>query len=228
VGYHYDHDFDLSNPHDLYAKVIALVGREKQVLDVGCGSGQVGWVLAEHAGCRVTGLEIDQEACTLARKRLGRVIQGDAERLNLEQFFEPAGFEVILCLDVLEHMIDPWKFLHRIKRWLAPEGHLIATIPNLGHVSVLLELLDGKFAYRDLGLLDRNHLRFFTRGSLEEMFHEAGYTVHHLDRNRVELKYAKIGADLSRFPKEILAFIQGLPEATTYQFIVKAVMRLRD
>jgi O-antigen biosynthesis protein len=228
VAYRYDHAVDFSNPRDLYARVISMVGRNKSVLDVGCGSGQIGLVLMEHAECRVAGLEIDGEACILARQRLWKVIQGDAERVNLDQFFEPAGFDVILCLDVLEHMVDPWNFLRRIKRWLAPHGYVIATIPNLAHISVILGLLDGKFAYKDLGLLDLNHLRFFTRISVEEMFHKAGYTIDHLDRNCVELKYAALESEISRFPDEIVKFIEELPEATTYQFIVRAIIHLHD
>jgi len=223
VGYHYNHEIDLNNPDDLYTKVFALAGKRKRILDVGCGSGQMGEVLTEQAGCKVTGLESDEHACSLARKRLWKVVHGDAERLVLEHFLGPVRFDVILCLDVLEHMIDPWGFLHRIKERLDSGGFLIATLPNVAHSSVILELLAGKFTYRDLGLLDRNHLRFFTLDSIKEMFHRAGFKIEHLDRNRVELKYVELKVDPKIFPSELLTYICGMNESETYQFIVKAV-----
>jgi len=182
----------------------------------------VGQVLTENAGCKVTGLEIDEQACKVAQGLLWRVFHGDVETLDLEKFLTYDGYDVILCLDVLEHMRDPWKFLHRSTAWLAPGGYLIATIPNMAHASVLLELLDGKFTYRELGLLDRNHLRFFTLTSIEQMFLRTGYKIDFIDRNCVELKYVELNADLKSFPPEVLTFVQSLPEATTYQFIVKA------
>lgn len=225
MGYHYDHDIDLANDQDLYARVAKLVGNNKSVLDVGCGSGQVGKVLAEHLGCRVSGLEIEKEACALARSRLWKVVQGDAERMDLVASFGAATFDVILCLDVLEHMVDPWRFVSLLKPLLSSGGCIIATVPNVTHASVLLELLAGKFIYRDLGLLDRNHLRFFTLETITELFESAGYRLEHLDRNIVDIKYLDLKADLDRFPPTILEFVKSLPEATTYQYIMKAVTR---
>jgi O-antigen biosynthesis protein len=225
MGYHYDHDIDLANDQDLYTRIAKLVGRNKNVLDVGCGSGQMGKVLVEHFGCRVSGLEIEEEACALAQARLWKVVQGDAEQIDLVAYFGAGTLDVILCLDVLEHMVNPWRFVSRLKPLLSSGGCIVATIPNVTHASVLLELLAGKFIYRELGLLDRNHLRFFTLETITEMFESAGYRLEHLDRNIVDVKYLELEADLDRFPPAIVEFVKSLPEATTYQYIIKAATR---
>ena len=115
--------------------------------------------------------------------------------------------------------------LDHLKPLLSSGGCIIATVPNVTHASVLLELLAGKFIYRDLGLLDRNHLRFFTLETITELFESAGYRLEHLDRNIVDIKYLDLKADLDRFPPTILEFVKSLPEATTYQYIMKAVTR---
>ena len=222
MNYHYDHAIDLNNPDDLYARVIAMTGKNKTVLDVGCGSGQIGQILAARFGCKVAGLEIDGDACAIARDRLWKVVAGNAENLDLVELFQPRSMDVVLCLDVLEHMFDPWSFIKRVKALLKPDGYVIATIPNAAHASVVLELLAGKFLYRDLGLLDRNHIRFFTLDSVERLFDEAGYRIDSLDRNKVDVKYLQLAPGTDRLPSEIVSFVTSRSEADTYQFIVRA------
>ena len=221
MAYHYDHPIDLSDPGDLYSKIINMTGRNKQVLDIGCGSGQIGEILTNQFACRVTGLELDADACSIAKDKLWKVVSGNAEQMDLASLFQTRSMDVILCLDVLEHMIDPWSFIKRAKLLLKSNGYLIATIPNAAHASVVLELLAGKFQYRDLGLLDKNHVRFFTLDSVEDLFRGAGYLIDILDRNKVDVKYLELLPDAYELPPEIASFVNSQPESDTYQFIVK-------
>ena len=223
MEYHYDHPINLSDPEDLYSKIIRMTGRDKDVLDIGCGSGQIGEILTTQFGCRVTGLEIDAGACSIAKDKLWKVITGNAESLNLQELLPAHSMDVILCLDVLEHMIDPWTFIKRIKPLLKTDGYFLATIPNAAHASVVLELLAGKFQYRDLGLLDKNHVRFFTLDSVENLFRDAGYLIDTLDRNKVDVKYLELLPGAYGLPPEITSFVNSRPESDTYQFIVKAL-----
>ncbi len=225
MDYRYDHAINLNDPNDFYTRIVTLVGNGKTVLDVGCGSGQVGAILTAHFQCRVAGVEVDSKACRKAGSRLWKVVDGDAEHIDLRKHFKPRSFDAIMCLDVLEHMIDPWGFLPRLRVLLAPGGCIVATIPNAGHASVLLELLGGEFRYRSLGLLDRNHLRFFTLSSVTEMFERAGYRIDRLERNVVDVKYLDLAVDTKTFPEEALRFVLDRPESSTYQFIMKAVPR---
>lgn len=138
----------------------------QRVLEVGCGSGQTLRWLKDTGRCaEAVGIELFENAATIARQHADRVVVGNAEQL-VEGEFERASFDLVLCLDVLEHLVDPWIFVAKVERLLKPGGLLIASIPNVRHLKVLLPLIFlGRWRYEPDGLLDRTHLRFFTRAS---------------------------------------------------------------
>lgn len=136
------------------------------VLDVGCGAGAtLGW-LKDSGRCRTAvGIELMPAAAELARQRADRVLVGDANAL-VESALDAGSFDLVLCLDVLEHLTDPWAFVSKVQRLLRPGGTLVASLPNVRHIRVLLPLLFlGRWRYEESGILDRTHLRFFTRES---------------------------------------------------------------
>jgi tetratricopeptide (TPR) repeat protein len=98
---------------------------------------------------------------------------GDAETLALP--FPPGTFDCVICADVLEHLRDPWAFLARVRPLLAPQGLLLASIPNVQFVQVLWELAQGRWTYQPAGILDRTHLRFFTRREFRRALRAAGF-----------------------------------------------------
>ncbi|HET7276635.1 MAG TPA: class I SAM-dependent methyltransferase [Dermatophilaceae bacterium] len=146
-------------------------------LDVGCGSGGFGRTVIAHngPGARLVGIEPVPEAA--ARARLAGY-----ERV-LEGFFpdvldsDPESFDCIVFNDVLEHMVDPWSAVAASRRFLAPGGAVVASIPSIRYLPVLYRLLKGRWDYEDCGTLDRTHLRFFTKATMVEMFEEAGFLV---------------------------------------------------
>ena len=91
--------------------------------------------------------------------------------------FPPGSFDAIVCADILEHLREPDRLLRQARAWLAPEGRLIASIPNVRHHSVVRSLLEGNWTYESAGLLDRTHLRFFTRREIEKLFYRAGFAI---------------------------------------------------
>jgi GT2 family glycosyltransferase len=107
--------------------------------------------------------------------RLDQVITGDVERLNPP--FPPGSFDAIICADILEHLREPGRLLRQARAWLAPGGSVVASIPNVRHHSVLCSLLQGNWTYEPAGLLDRTHLRFFTRREVEKLLTRAGFAV---------------------------------------------------
>lgn len=143
-----------------------LPAHAARVLEVGCGTGSTLRWLKETGRCdEAIGLELFDSAAVVARKFADHVTVGDAERL-IGDAFEVASFDLILCLDVLEHMVDPWAFIAGAERLLKPGGTLIASIPNVRHLGVLIPLaFAGRWRYQSQGILDRTHLRFFTRES---------------------------------------------------------------
>lgn len=146
------------------------------ILEVGCGEGGFGRLLKRERGATVWGVEPDPRAAKKAARCLDRVWRGsfDDARRRL-----PAGrFEAVIFNDVLEHLPDPWGVLSDVRRLLAPGGVVTASVPNVLHLSVLKALIgDRDWRYSPHGVLDRTHLRFFTRKSLLRLFEESGYEV---------------------------------------------------
>jgi SAM-dependent methyltransferase len=147
-----------------------------RVLDVGCGAGAVGHALKEQTSCEVWGIELDPVAAGLAAEVLDRVLVGDVNSL-LDDL--PQGtFQTILLLDVLEHVPEPGILLQSLAPLLAPGGKLVASIPNVRYFFNVADLaVHGRWDYTDEGILDRTHLRFFTRSSMETLFKDHGYLV---------------------------------------------------
>jgi SAM-dependent methyltransferase len=147
----------------------------RRVLDVGCGAGRLGEALKARQPAEVVGIELDPEAAAAARGRLDRVVCGDVERLGED--FGPAAFDAVVAGDVLEHLRDPAALLRKVRRWLKPGGRLVASVPNVGHHTVVRGLLAGDWTYESAGLLDHTHLRFFTRRSFGELLARCGFAV---------------------------------------------------
>ena len=223
----YDTEIDLS-VDNAHTRVIRLVGERKRILEVGCATGYMAKVLAEQFGCSITGVELDGEAASSARRFCQSVIVGDVESLDCEQTFGGDSFDVIICADVLEHLRDPAATLARLRKLRAPSGYLIASIPNIAHVSVITDLIRGHFDYRPLGLLDSTHLRFFTRETLYACFEAAGMTITHLERLTLEPEATEFRTELARFSPEVVELLRSGEESTTYQFVVVARPQLKD
>lgn len=164
--------------HSGHAKLLALVGTGKRVLDVGCSSGYLARPLVA-AGCTVVGLEVDPDAAAAARDVCEDVLVGDVETMALP--FEPGSFDVVLCGDLLEHLRDPGSFLARVRPLLRPGGRLVLTTPNIANWAMRLSLLAGRWRYTERGILDRTHTHLFTRTTLVETIERAGYRIETLD-----------------------------------------------
>ena len=149
--------------------------RARRVLDVGCAAGELGQALKRRQGAEVWGVEPNGEAAAAARRALDRVLEGTIEDALCAL---PQGhFDSIVAADVMEHLVDPERVLRELSGKLTPSGEVIVSLPNVRHWSVLQELLGGSWEYRDAGILDRTHLRFFTRKSALALFEKTGYAV---------------------------------------------------
>lgn len=150
----------------------------RRVLDIGCGAGALGAALKSRQPVEVVGIERCEEAARRARARIDRVVVGDVE--TLDTGFGESSFDCIVCGDVLEHLREPLRVLSRARNWLAPDGCLIASIPNVRHHTVVRSLLNGNWTYESAGLLDADHVRFFTRREIEKLFFRAGFKIREL------------------------------------------------
>jgi len=162
-------------------EVAALVpAAARRVVDVGCGAGALGRALKRaRPGVQVRGVELVPAQAERARAALDDVAVGDAgDGL-------PAGWprpDCVIFADVLEHLVDPWAALRRWRSDLTAGGAVIVSVPNILHRSILGELRRFRWDYKEEGILDRTHLRFFTRRTAIELLEQAGLRVTRLQR----------------------------------------------
>ena len=148
----------------------------KIILDVGCGNGEFGKKLMEMRGAVVWGVEPYASACNQAKLALARVFNTYFSSSTLT--IKDSKFDAIIFNDVLEHMVDPQEALEFAKTLLNENGVIVSSIPNIRHYKVLKKLLFNKsFEYKDSGILDKTHLRFFTSSSILAMYTNAGLNV---------------------------------------------------
>jgi O-antigen biosynthesis protein len=202
---------------------LELVPQGSRVLEFGCATGYMSEVLRERRGATVTGIEISPQAGEIAKEHCDRVIIGDAETLDYEELFGKGRFDVMLFVDVLEHLKDPAALLRRVRPFLSRKGMVISSIPNIAHGSVRLALLAGEFRYRELGLLDDTHLRFFTREGIRDLLEGAGFVITDWLHHRVDIDEAEIRVPAIPQSQELRDWLSEDPDTSVYQFVVRAL-----
>lgn len=165
--------------HDLLAR---LNGNASRVLEIGCGSGALARAYRErNPDAHYTGVELAEAPASEATASCNEVVLGNIETRDclaaLDHRRGNAGWDLIVCGDVLEHLQDPLAVLCELRARTVRGGECVACIPNIGHVSVIHGLLRARFDYADSGLLDRTHLRFFTQPTMVALFTQAGWQV---------------------------------------------------
>jgi 2-polyprenyl-3-methyl-5-hydroxy-6-metoxy-1,4-benzoquinol methylase len=145
------------------------------VLDVGCGSGGVGPGLRRAGATRLTGIEVVPEQAELARSEYDEVVAAPVEEA-LARLEGP--FDTILCLDVLEHLVDPEHVMRSLREVAAPGARLQVSLPNARYLGLVYDLVfKGTFGYTDWGHRDKTHLRWFTRRDIVESMERSGWSV---------------------------------------------------
>lgn len=171
------------------------------LLEIGCSCGAT--LLAakqRYPEINLYGIELDEAPAQIA-SHFAHVIQADIEKyLDYPDNF----FSCILIGDVLEHLHNPWQVLKNLKRILKKGGRLVVSIPNVMHISVISSLLKGNWTYQDAGILDRTHLRFFTKKEIIRMFSDAGYTITRMAATQLQLtdEEEKLTANLLKLGEE--------------------------
>jgi 2-polyprenyl-3-methyl-5-hydroxy-6-metoxy-1,4-benzoquinol methylase len=179
-----------SKPEDYYSldrfKILLpfIPDKMEKVLDVGCSEGWFGKSLKEKKSVKeVWGIEPFDNAIPNATKNLDKVIHSTIENA-IEQL--PDGyFDCIFFNDVLEHLVDPYTVLEKIRTKCKKDGCIVASIPNVLNYENIFQILKKRdWEYKDFGIMDRTHLRFFTKKSIRRMFEEAGYQVEVTGTNK--------------------------------------------
>jgi methionine biosynthesis protein MetW len=155
--------------------IVASIPKNSVVLDVGCADGKLGWLLKKEKNCIVFGVELNKKSAKKAKKVLDKVfcINLESKKPNIEK----ESFDVIIFADVLEHFKEPEKVLKKLSPLLKQRGKIIVSVPNVANFFIRKDLLFGNFNYADEGILDKNHLRFFTLKGIKRFLSENGYKI---------------------------------------------------
>lgn len=164
-------DFEGSS-HRILLKLVRRFAAGGTLLDLGAASGELGAALRGHFR-RSIGVEFDADRAGDLRGRFDRVVIADLEQMPRL----PRNADAIVLADVLEHLKDPVRVLMLCRDALAPDGYLFISVPNIANVTIRLGLLFGTFRYRERGILDATHLRFYTKRTIREEVERAGFDV---------------------------------------------------
>ena len=156
-------------------------GNYESMLDIGCGEGYFAKNAKEIFNIKyAAGIEYTIEASQKASEKIDKVYNGDANQI-LENNLIDGKFDLIVLGDVLEHLVDPWKLIKNLNNILNDNGFIIASVPNLSHYVALKYILKDKWLYTDAGILDRTHLRFFTKSTFIDLFESNNYEIIKFD-----------------------------------------------
>lgn len=208
------------------ADVLHLMRKDAAcVAEVGSSSGALARAYREiNSDCRYVGIEIVEEYAQASKRYCTDVICGNVEKLDDEVFNDLSSAQSWVFADALEHLYDPWKLLKKIRQNASGPVEVVACVPNAQNWSLQTCLNTGRFVYQDSGLLDRTHIRWFTRLTLIDLFHSSGFQIVDM-RARIFHQpdpqvLAAIGqlAQASGVDPE-----QAKEDAVAFQYVVKAV-----
>jgi methionine biosynthesis protein MetW len=169
------HSFVAETSNNSWSNMFRFIPDGSRVLDVGCSTGNFGEALQKFKGCTTVGVDINEADIAEAKARLS-----EAHVLDIR---EPGAgdllgtFDVVVFGDVIEHLPDPRSVLRAVHELLNPGGVIVYSIPNMGHVSVRMDLMDGRFPYTEIGLLDKTHLHFYDRAEVNGVFEDSGFAI---------------------------------------------------
>lgn len=205
-------------------RVVRIIGEGKRVLELGSGPGTITRLLSNESNCRVTALEIDAEAVKKLAPYCERAYLADLNDPHWPDAIKSEGrFDAVIATDVLEHLYEPLTVLKAMKGFLDETGCIIVSVPHVGHSVIHACLLDEDFEYRDIGLLDRTHIRFFGIRNIQRLFEDAGLKIVHAEFVVREPEHTEFARRWANTPAEIRNALAKNPFGSVYQVVVKAV-----
>ncbi|MCA9254689.1 MAG: methyltransferase domain-containing protein [Phycisphaerales bacterium] len=207
---------------DSLARIARQIRPGSVVLELGPATGYFTRHLNESLGCTVDCIEYSPEMADLARPFARSLHVGDLDQVELADYFKAGEYDYVVAADVLEHLKNPWRVLRACRDLLKPTGAALLSIPNIAHAALIAELIAGRFEYRDEGLLDRTHLKFFTRSNIIDMLDRAGFRPESIDRIEWMAEQTEFNRVLEDLPPQLRHYLLAHGDALTYQFIVHA------
>lgn len=201
------------------------VEANSHVLEIGSSNGNLVSHLTGEKGCTADIVEISEEAGREAARFARAACIGDVEGdLNGTRWFEKLSgnrYDYIIILDVLEHIRNPEETLGRLRDLLREDGTILLSVPNIAHNAVLLNLLQNKFEYTNVGLLDNTHIHFYTYESLKQMLNHAGLVTETEEVLQKQVPETEIPADYGALPAAVESYLRTRPLGTAYQYLFR-------
>jgi 2-polyprenyl-3-methyl-5-hydroxy-6-metoxy-1,4-benzoquinol methylase len=217
--------FDPTRKNSAWVNLVGFVPEGSRVLDIGCSSGHLGQELVTNKHCEVVGLDIDQGDVKLAKKVLTAAYVRNIEHDGIDDL---GMFDVVMFADVLEHLLDPVAALNKAKAQLKEGGRIVFSIPNMSHLYVRLQILEGYLEYSPIGVLDRTHLHYYDEVEVKHIFAEAFLSIKAIHPEAWTFPVSLIADRLKRLglaianQKKLLAKLNAT-RANVWQFVGYAV-----
>jgi O-antigen biosynthesis protein len=221
-GHQYERELVGIGPDDSLRRLAQWIPPGATVLELGPASGYFTRHLKEVLSCTVDAVEADPRMAANAGPFCRKLVVGDLATLDLSTAFADAGYQVIVAADVIEHLVQPQMLLESLRRFLAPGGQVLISVPNVAYAGLIAALLDGRFDYREEGLLDKTHLRFFTRDSLASLLEASGFHAHAWAAVFRPLNESEFKFRMETLPTALREMLLSSPYALCYQWVVKA------
>ena len=217
----YDSDVDPLRANNSHAIALQLIGHNKRVLEIGAAGGHVTKAIKSQNNY-VFAVERDGRLKANLQSVADRVAITDLDWLDLRSQCKEQKFDVILAGDVLEHCLHPDLVMLQFHDLLSPDGYIVLSIPNIAHGDVRLALLQGHFDYRETGLLDHTHIRFFTRSTLIDFLQRNGFDLDQIYGTTAELGMTEFGPVSTEIPTAAIDFVRSDRDSNIYQYVLKA------
>ena len=226
----YKNKIDKFSSHSLIVeKIIGLTPSNENILDIGCFSGEL--LNRVRISQKVSNSYFGADLDNYLSKDFNfiKFISFDFNDNNLSKLFENKKFDIVILGDILEHLVNPWAALNNIQQIIGDSSKILISIPNSGHWYFRLKIFFGKIEYRNDGLFDKTHLRFFTRKSSKELINDSKLEI-------VELSYSSLPWEnlfKSGLVSRILSIFERFlillrPQLFAYQFIYLVKPEARD
>lgn len=216
-------DFEGSSHRILIDLIRRYAPQGGTLLDLGAAGGDLSWELRDHFTRRI-GFEFDTDRLAELRGRLDGIVIADLE--NVERL--PAQVDAAVLADIIEHLRRPPELLGLVRESLAPNGRLFVSVPNIANVTVRIGLMLGIFEYRERGILDETHLRFYTMRTIKRDIERAGFKIVAIRGSSVPIRLILpwMPDFLLRLGEKVLAIVtQWWRGLLAYQIIVVAQRR---
>jgi len=200
--------------------ILQKIKPNSKVLEFGSAHGRMTKYMKEQLNCNVVIVEQDIDAGSEALQFADanyNFVGSDIEDFSWKTL--PKDFDYIIFADVLEHLYDPEKVLMEAKEFIKDKGSVLISIPNIAHNAVIIDLLNNNFEYRNLGLCDNTHIRFFTYKTLKSMIKRCGFKIKEMQDTRVEPEHTEFNNSYDNLPAEVVDFLKKKPYGNVYQFI---------